>query len=86
MSSSQGANATILSGYAFQSESDRDASDWIRRKRETREYTNYNSLQTDNKDTGPTWLKYGNNFRLSYSFGKFKCGSCEGNAFNGYVG
>lgn len=88
MSSSQGANATIVSGYPFKEESIRDSSDWIRFKREGRVYANYKSGSTANKDTGPVWAKYGNNFKLSYSFGRFKCeaSSCAGNVFNGSVG
>jgi hypothetical protein len=87
MSSSQGANADTVSGYPFDTNSIRDASDWIRYKKEARKYTNYNSVSSDNKDTEPVWLKYGNQFRLTYSFGRWKCdGSCGGSAFTGKVG
>lgn len=87
MSSSQGANATTVSGYPPKPASTRDSSDWIRLKREARKFENYKASSTDNKDTEPVWLKYGNQFRLSYSFGRFKCqASCDGNAFSGPVG
>ena len=85
MSSSQGANATTVSGYPFQRESIRDSSDWIRLKRESRIYNNYNASSTDNKLNEPYWMKYGNDFRLSYSFGRFKCEPCDGNAFSNVV-
>jgi hypothetical protein len=87
--SSQGANATTLDNasgsdnYTYTAEYTRDASDWIRQKREQRKYANYNSGSTDNKETEPAWLKHGNQFRLSYLYGKLKCTSCDGNAFKG---
>lgn len=89
MSSSQGANAVTLSGssgsddYTYKNEYNRDASDWIRQKREQRKYANYKSASTDNKNTEPVWIKYGNQFRLSYLYGKLKCINCNGNAFLG---
>ena len=87
MSSSQGVNADTVTGYPFDLNSVRDASDWIRYKKEIRKYTNYNQISSDNKNTEPAWLKYGNQFRLTYSFGRFKCdGACSGNAFSGNVG
>ena len=87
MSSSQSANASTVAGYAFDLNSLRDASDWIRYKKETRKYVNYNQISSDNKNTEPVWLKYGNQFRLTYSFGRFKCdGACAANAFSGKVG
>ena len=93
MSSSQGANADTISvatgsdEYAFTTEYIRDASDWIRYKKETRKYTNYKTSSTDNKNTEPIWMKYGNQFRLTYSFGRWKCNAnCEANAFSGRVG
>lgn len=86
--SSQGANASTVSGYPFNELSIRDSSDWIRYKKEARKFSNYKSSSTDNKDTEPVWLKYGNQFRLTYSFGRQKCEEtdCSGNAFNGKVG
>ena len=96
MSSSQGGNTGVIMGnvdpsippgYAFNANSIRDASDWIRYKKESRKHNNYKFTSNDNKNTEPVWLKYGNQFRLTYSFGRFKCdGNCAGNAFSGQVG
>ena len=85
--SSQGVNASTVSGYPFNELSIRDSSDWIRYKKEARKYNNYSQFSSDNKDTKPVWLKYGNQFRLTYSFGRLKCDNiCSGNAFSGKVG
>jgi hypothetical protein len=87
--SSQGANATTLDtasgsdNYTYTHEYNRDASDWIRQKRERRKYVNYQSASTDNKETEPFWLKHGNQFRLSYLYGNLKCTKCNGVAFTG---
>ena len=83
--SSQGANASALSGYAFDTDSLRDASDWTRMKKEQLSYKRYNSTYaaSNNVATEDPWLKYGNGFRLTYLFGKYKCGSCDGDAFGG---
>lgn len=86
--SSQSENSTSFSGYGVNSTtgSFRDASDYIRAKREARKFFNYKISSTDNKETEPVWLKYGNQFRLAYSFGRYKCTDCNGNAFSGKVG
>jgi len=82
MSSSQAANTTaISSGYAYDEGSLRDASDWIRQLKERRAYYSYSTNNTGNKNTSDPWLKYGNQFRLTYAFGRFKCGLCNVNAF-----
>lgn len=89
MSSSQGANSTTITpGYAYDTDVLRDASDWTRQLKEKRKYYSYSTQNTGNKATGgDPWFKYGNQFRLSYLTGKFKCGSCDGAAFNsGVVG
>jgi hypothetical protein len=87
MSSSQGATtgATgIAIGYAYDADVRRDASDWTRQLKEQRAFRSYSTLNTGNKNTGTEpWLKYGNQFRYTYLFGKFKCGSCPAGAFNG---
>lgn len=86
MSSSQGANSdTITPGYAYDDDILRDASDWIRQLKEKRTYYSYSSgKNAGNKATGgDPWFKYGNQFRYTYLFGKFKCGSCNAGAFNG---
>lgn len=83
MSSSQGANSmTITPGYAYDADSLRDASDWTRQLKEKRRYYSYSTQTTGNKNVGAEpWFKYGNQFRYTYLFGKFKCGSCDGAAF-----
>jgi len=88
MSSSQGGNTTAISaGYAYDADSLRDASDWTRQLKEKRSYYSYSTQNTGNKATTDPWLKYGTGFRLTYLYGKFKCGSCDGAAFNsGVVG
>lgn len=89
MSSSQGANSTTITpGYAYDDDVLRDASDWTRQLKEKRAYYSYSTNNTGNKNTGSEpWIKYGNQFRYTYLFGKFKCGSCNGSAFNsGVVG
>lgn len=87
MSSSQGANtgsSGIAAGYAYDADVLRDASDWTRRLKEQRKYYSYSTQNTGSKITGgDPWFKYGNQFRLTYLYGKFKCGSCPAAAFNG---
>lgn len=93
--SSQTANTTTIVGstppeayYSFTTRTLRDSSDWTRYVKETRKFANYKDSSTDNKNTEPVWLKYGNQFRLTYSFGRYKCekSDCAGNAFSGEVG
>jgi len=89
MSSSQGANSTTITrGYAYDDDVLRDASDWTRQLKEKRAYYSYSTNNTGNKNAGSEpWIKYGNQFRYTYLFGKFKCGSCNAAAFNsGVVG
>ena len=91
MSSSQGATtgaSGIATGYAYDSDVLRDASDWTRQLKEKRAHRSYSTLNTGNKNTGADpWFKYGNQFRYTYLFGKFKCDSCPAGAFNsGVVG
>jgi hypothetical protein len=89
MSSSQGANTGAVVGYAYDTDSLRDASDWTRQLKEQRAYRSYSTNNTGNKNTGSEpWIKYGNQFRYTYLFGKFKCGGCLAiNSFsNGVVG
>lgn len=88
MSSSQGANSTTITpGYAYDADVLRDASDWTRQLKEKRRYYSYSTNNTGNKSTTDPWIKYGTQFRLTYLYGKFKCGSCSGAAFaSGVVG
>jgi hypothetical protein len=80
--SSQGANTARLStGYAYNSSSVRDSSDITR---QIRERVQYNQLKSGTTITGVTrdvWIPYGNQFRLSYLYGKYKCSACTGNTF-----
>lgn len=88
MSSSQGANtSTITPGYAYDADVVRDASDWTSQIKENRAHRSYSTLNTGNKSTGgDPWFKYGNQFRYTYLFGKFKCGGCFAvNSFSGGV-
>lgn len=84
MSSGQGANATtITTGYTYNENVVRDASDWTRQLKERRAYYAYFAQANGNKDTGSDpWFKYGIQFGYTYLFGRFKCGSCDGGAFN----
>ena len=91
MSSTQGATtgaSGITAGYAYDADVLRDASDWTKQLKERRRYYSYSTQNTGNKATGgDPWFKYGNQFRYVYLFGKFKCGTCNGAAFNsGVVG
>lgn len=82
MSSSQGANTSkITPGYAFDRDSIRDSSDWIRYKKEALVFNAPKPLQTEDP-----WIPYGNGYRLTFLNGKFKCGPCAGNAFGGSTG
>ena len=72
-------NTQLPSGYAFSSKlvNIRDGSDWIAYKKQSLIF----------KDTKPSlsndkgYVK-GNNYRLDYLNGRFKCGACNGNAFS----
>jgi hypothetical protein len=83
--SSQG--PTGQSGYGYQVL--RDAADYTRQLKEQRAFKSYNSANTANTDTGPTWMKFDNGFKLTYDFGKLACAGstgnagCTGNAFGG---
>jgi hypothetical protein len=64
-----------------------DASEWTKLLKEKREYYSYNSaLNTGNRETSDPWVKTGNQFRLTYDFGRFSCGGCNGSAFGGATG
>lgn len=95
--SSQSVNATTYSGYRIvptgSSDSGqgtlfmlptpaRDASDITRA---IREKLTYNEFKASNPvgpgNTEDPWIPYGNAIRLSYLYGKIKCGLCSGVAF-----
>jgi len=85
MSSSQGNNASTsgLTNYAYSMNVMGDASEYTKRLKEKLTYQSYNG--TPPATTRPAWLERGNQFRLTYLFGQFKCptSSCPGGAFNG---
>lgn len=91
MSSSQGASVgsgtrQLSAGYPFDQDTIRDGSDWTRFKRQSLIYRDYNSASAT--QTRPVWDMRGNNFRLSYAMGQFKCKSgpaCVGVAFENTV-
>ncbi len=65
----------------------RDASDITRAIREQIRYNEFKSgTVVSPGDTKNPWIRYGNGFRLSYLYGKLKCGDCNsgtgGNVFN----
>ena len=90
--SSQSVNATTYSGYEASATLNyfppRDSSDVTRM---IRERIIYNESKSGSSippgNTENPWIKNGNGFRLSYLFGKVKCGDCNvgsgGNAFAG---
>jgi hypothetical protein len=85
--SSQGIPASIgPTGYVYGPRI-QDASEWTKLLKEKREYYSYNpSLNTGNRQTSDPWVKTGNQFRLTYDFGRFACNTCNGNAFGGATG
>ena len=86
--SSQSLKASTYSGYVSGSTvlgpvPLRDSSDMTRRIREQIIYReNKASSVIQPGSSEHKWLMYGNQFRLSYLYGKLKCGSCSGGAFN----
>jgi hypothetical protein len=85
--SSQNQNSAAYSGYVSGSTALgpvplRDASDLTRQIREQIMYR-------ENRPSGPIqpgdsehkWIMFGNQFRLSYLYGKLKCGNCTGGTF-----
>lgn len=64
----------------------RDAQDWTRQLKEKRLYTSYSDSV---KDMAPSWMKFGNDIRLSFNQGRFSCAvendDCDGNVFSGKI-
>jgi hypothetical protein len=87
--SSQGANTTVMNSYyTFTELSLRDSSDYTRMKKERIIYTDPKQQTTIDPNnptdkTGLAYEKYGGGFRLSFLNGRFKCITCDGNAFSG---
>lgn len=86
--SSQSLNTTTNAGYVSGSTKLgpvplRDSSDLTRQIREKIIYReNKASSVVQPGHSEHKWLTYGNQFRLSYLYGKLKCGDCSGGAFN----
>jgi len=76
-----------LTGYVPQYT--RDAQDWTRALKERLTYITLNSSYSGNKYPEPNFMKYGNQIRLTYDFGRFNftgaagCSGCTGVAFDG---
>ena len=70
-----------LTGYTYQPT--RDASDRTRAIKEALQYKTFASSYAGDTASQPIWLKYGNQFKLTYDFGKLECTGCTGNAFGG---
>jgi len=86
MSSSQGVNADTVTGYPFNKDVIRNASDWIKYKKQARVYQDYHSvISTEIERTEPAWIKYGNDMRLDYLHGQYTCDECLGDAFSGSI-
>ena len=61
-----------------------DASEWTKLRREQLNYVFYNPTSTQNMNVAvDPYFKYGNQFKLSYDFGKYNCEGCSGAAFEG---
>ena len=70
-----------LTGYTYGVT--RDASDRTRAIKEAIQYKTQKTSYSGHKNTEPIWMKYGNQFKLTYDFGKLECNGCTGNAFGG---
>lgn len=79
--SSQGANATKVSGYPFNKNSLRDGSDWTTYVKEANVYKTPKPLETQDP-----WIPYGTGYRLTYLKGRFNCTKCDGNITTGFSG
>lgn len=81
MSSSQGANVgTIPRGYTFTQAVLRDGSDWTTLLKQKTVFGGFKST-LGVRDTASVYDKFGNDFRLTFLNGRFKCTTCYGNAF-----
>jgi hypothetical protein len=68
---------TVALGYSFDTDSIRDASDWIAYKKQRLVRTETKAIV--NQDS---WFKSGNDYRIQFILGRIKCGSCPAGAFN----
>jgi len=70
----------IPPGYPFSTVSIRDASDWIKFKKQKIIYKDPKTSKA--KDP---WFVHGNDFRLEWLNGENKCEKCEANAISGNI-
>jgi hypothetical protein len=78
-------SATVAAGYTFDKDSVRDASDWLRYKKELLVFN-----ENKAKNFKDPWFVHGNEYRLTWMQGQFKkptvntCTACDnGSAFVG---
>jgi hypothetical protein len=77
-----GATGTVVpKGYPWNQVVIRDASDWIKYKKQAAVYLEKTG-QAGPVGTEDPWIPYGNNYRLDFLHGKFQCTGCTGTAFN----
>lgn len=75
-----GTPSQVPPGYAFDRTIIRDASDWIKYKKQARIYNDPKLSKA--KDP---WFVHGNDFRLEVLNGNNKCIPCEANAISGTI-
>jgi hypothetical protein len=68
---------SAIFGYPFSLRSIRDSSDWTAYRRQQ-------LIKQENKSkiVQDPWFAKGNDYRIQFLLGKFKCGPCDGGAFN----
>lgn len=79
--SSQGPNATQVSGYPFNNKTIRDSSGWVETKKQRVVY-NERTISPGGYPSDP-WQTGSGDRRLDYLNGQLKCTACAGSAFNG---
>lgn len=76
-----GATGTVVpNSYAWNQVVIRDASDWIKFKKQA---VIYNENKSGPAGTEDPWIPRGNDYRLEYLHGQFQCTGCTGTAFSG---
>ena len=75
-----GTPSQVVPGYPFSTLSIRDASDWIKYKKQALIYKDPKTANA--KDP---WFVHGNDFRLEWLNGKNKCEPCDANAISGTI-
>jgi hypothetical protein len=76
----EGTPSQVPPGYAFDKLSIRDASDWIKYKKQSIIYKDPKTSKA--KDP---WFVHGNDFRLEWLNGENKCEKCDANAISGNI-